>query len=622
MLITICLAIIALGMIVADFLTAKNIKITNETQAVINLRKKNWLWDLLFLALLSYSVISNIINHTIDTLQVTFVIIIIGFIIKKACFNPRRIVVNKKSVNLTYGTIPVEAISVWRVDEKGQLEIGIQNVARRLTFKPAKEQDYQTIIYCAEKLNLGSSQEIIKQHRLAQISAQARGVFPMIGVIKDYDWGGPSFITKTLGLEEKPAAEYWLGTHQSGVAALQIKGSRLNNLAKEFYTKHPEQSRIDINTSQDYIVYLNFNLAYGQPLINGSDEKINELPYLFKVLDVARPLSIQLHPNKEIAEKGYVNEDLLKISLDSPKRTFKDKNHKPELMIALTDFYLLHGFRHKEDIVRYLNGKPALEKLKNLIKENDLKTAYSKIMSFSNEQMKEYFLNHLRVILELYSPLVTKQLELTDINEQIQFNGLDSKVAALDPDYWVAFTYISMGMSEDNIDVGLLSFYLFNLLKMTKYQGIFQAANVPHAYLRGYNLEAMAQSDNVVRGGLTNKYINKTLLIELIDTTPIDPVIMELGNYQVPVKDFNFKIEQFEGLPTNSRVENATIAYVIEGQGTFNFADEQQTAQEVKAQQGNAFFITAGQKFTFSGEATIAFTSCDSEFKGANIQSS
>lgn len=611
---TIVLALAVLIIVWIDHRTCTQAKITPDVRAIINLRRKKL--SLIFRVLVALGFIGfwlfqvNSGAKPEPWYNYTLIIIFIGYLIKIELVSPKRLVVTDKEVRLPMVSIPKEAVAGWTITDNGELVIMVNGLNKPLpAFVPRDVVDYDAVVYAAEHLGMGQSQEIIKQHRLAQIASQARGIFPMQGVVKDYDWGGHEYIANQLGLKPQLAAEYWLGTHQSGMATIQIEGKELKDLTAKFYSEHPEQTRIEVNPKEDYNILLNYNLAYGQPLVAGSDTRVEELPFLFKILDVARPLSIQLHPDKETAERGYKNDDLLGIPLTDGKRNFKDRNHKPELMVALSDFYLLHGFKTKEAILELLNSKPALAKLAELFATHEVKDAYAKVMQMSKAEIKEYLNDHLQTIVELYEPLITKQLTLTDINQKVEVAGLDSDVAALDPDYWVAFTYQAMKMDVDNLDVGLVSFYIYNLLKVHKYQGIFQAANVPHAYLRGQNLEAMAQSDNVIRGGLTTKYINIKLLLQLINTNPVEPKILELGGYDVPVDDFVFSIKQFNG-SEDYQVENASIAYVLSGNGEFSFTNQSGVNKTLKAKTGSAFFISAGQRFNFDGRADVAITSC------------
>ena len=137
------------------------------------------------------------------------------------------------------------------------------------------------------------------------------GVFQLKGQVKQYDWGGDSFLPQLLGIDNPqhlPFAEYWMGIHPQGP-------SRIESVDK-------------------HSTYLS--------------EKEPHFSFLLKILDVREMLSIQVHPNREMAQLDFERENGLGIPLNSPERNYKDPNHKPELMVALSEFWLLHGFKSPE----------------------------------------------------------------------------------------------------------------------------------------------------------------------------------------------------------------------------------------------------------------------------------
>lgn len=136
-------------------------------------------------------------------------------------------------------------------------------------------------------------------------------IFKIKGVVQHYAWGGYSFIPALLGEQNaahQPCAEYWMGAHPSAPSVLEVNGASLS--LNQLFQSDPAG-----------------NLS--QPVA----ERFGELPYLFKVLDVNDMLSIQVHPTKEEAEKGYDRENAAGIPLNAPHRNYKDRNHKPEVMV-------------------------------------------------------------------------------------------------------------------------------------------------------------------------------------------------------------------------------------------------------------------------------------------------
>jgi mannose-6-phosphate isomerase len=150
-----------------------------------------------------------------------------------------------------------------------------------------------------------------------------QNVYKLKGVAQHYSWGGKEFIPELLGIEnkeEKPFAEYWLGAHPNAPAIVEDKDLPLNQFVNE-----------------NAVSVLGATAA----------QRFGSLPYLFKILDVRQMLSIQVHPSKEAATEEYQRENEKGIPLNAPTRNYKDENHKPELMVALSDFYLLHGFKEE-----------------------------------------------------------------------------------------------------------------------------------------------------------------------------------------------------------------------------------------------------------------------------------
>ncbi|RIY32899.1 mannose-6-phosphate isomerase, class I [Psittacicella hinzii] len=597
----ILLIIIVVGAILLDYRTNKYLKVTEQARAVINLKRKLRPFTLVFIALMIFTIYKA--HGTYDMFTQTLAFITILLVTKISYLNPKRIVVNQDKVATEFGEIPIEAISMFTLDQDSNLVIQINGLQRSFKFKPKKQEDYDAILYCAEKLNIGNAREVVQKHRLAQIAAKAKGVFPLSGTVKDYDWGGQSYLAHLLNLPKQQIAEIWYGTHPSGQSAITIKGFQVKELTDRFYKEHPEQDPIEVDATQDYNVLLNYNIAYGQPLrAQETDNTRKEgLPFLFKILDVARPLSIQIHPDKETAEKGFASEEKLGISLTSSTRTFKDENHKPEFGMALTDMYLLHGFDSKENVLKKLEGKPALAQLKEFIQERDLAQAYKELFTKSKAELKELLAAHIETVVNLYDPLIERQLSAEDITTYNQtHDGLSVEQANLDPDYWLAFTYKSLCMEPDNLDVGLISFYIFNLVKLEANQGIYQDAGVPHAYLRGRLVEVMANSDNVVRGGLTTKHINTELYLRLVDTTTVIPKIYQAGEYDLPSQEFTYKVVDLKD-NDNFKTENASVWYVLEGQGQVEYFDQARIPQRVEITANHAYFASVDCMITFKG---------------------
>jgi mannose-6-phosphate isomerase len=325
--------------------------------------------------------------------------------------------------------------------------------------------------------------------------------YKLLGKHRHYDWGGKTFLPNLMGVENVnhlPYAEYWMGAHTSAASTIQTsEGEKdLAQLIKE----QPNQ-------------WLGKDIA----------TKFKALPYLYKILDVRDMLSIQVHPSKENAIKGFKAEEAKGISIDAANRNYKDENHKPEIMVALSDFWLLHGFLEPAILEKRLSSNSYLKPLVNEFKGGDYQNLYIYFMQL---------------------PMAASDAILKPLLEEAAKELAKGNVTKKDPHYW-ANKYYADGIPSKNIDKGIFSIYILNIVNIAKYQGIFQGAGILHAYLEGQNIELMANSDNVLRGGLTPKHVDVKELIQHVSFVPTYPSILKAvklndqeTNYPCPVSDF------------------------------------------------------------------------------------
>lgn len=320
------------------------------------------------------------------------------------------------------------------------------------------------------------------------------------GVVKHYPWGGKSYLVELLGTanaRQEPYAEYWLGSHPDGDAVFT---DLPDTTLRSFVQEHPDKI-----FPSDY------------------PNDTTGLPFLLKVLDVKDMLSIQLHPNKKTAVLGFSREEAEGKERNAFDRVYKDTNHKPELMVALSDFWLVQGFKSTESILCTLTENQELSSFKSILEREGLRQLYRYIMSADQTTINDLLKPLGRRIKPLYEKGALKK---SDIN------------------FWSARAFLTFNRSGV-CDRGILSLYLMNLVHLEKGDGIYQAPGVLHAYLEGQNVECMATSDNVVRGGLTPKHIDVPLLLELAKFEQSDPQIIRpvkqvngLDTYQTPAKEF------------------------------------------------------------------------------------
>lgn len=345
--------------------------------------------------------------------------------------------------------------------------------------------------------------------------------YKLHGVHRHYDWGGTQYIPQLMQLkndQNKPFAEYWMGAHASAPAI--------------------------IDTDQFGSITLDQLLQ--------KDNSFGSLPYLYKILDVASMLSIQVHPNKTNAAIGFDMEEKAGISLEASNRNYKDKNHKPEVMVALSDFWLLHGFLAPELLQERLSTFKPLNILVNQFANHDYKNLYQHFMQLDNAASDAILI-----------PLLEEAI--ASVN-----NG---SVDKMHPHWW-ANKYYHGVVPSSNIDKGIFSIYILNIVYIPKNHGIFQGAGLLHAYLEGQNIELMANSDNVLRGGLTPKHVDMNELMQHVLFKPTYPAVMEGTpinetevNYPCPVSDFGLsKLAIKAGESYTIHTQSIEMLLVMEGQ--------------------------------------------------------
>ncbi|CAA0243272.1 mannose-6-phosphate isomerase [Tenacibaculum maritimum] len=388
-------------------------------------------------------------------------------------------------------------------------------------------------------------------------------MFLLKGRIQNYAWGGKKYLSKLLGgkTSAKNDAEYWLGSHKKAPSI--IKTGR-GNLSLDKYLK------------------LNLKKNLGKEIAT----KYGRLPFLFKVLDVNSMLSIQVHPTKIEAEIGFKRENELGIPLTASYRNFKDDNHKPEIMVALSDFWLLHGFLTKRKLKNRLKNTQELSCFMKTFKKKGYFGLYKKVMELSKEEVNTILIPLGERIIPLYKK---------------------GKLHKENPDYWAAKAMKTLS-GRRKMDKGIFSIYFFNLVNVPKGEAIFQKAGVPHAYLEGQNIELMANSDNVLRGGLTKKHIDVPELLKHIvfeGTIPnlLKGTLQKNGLeriYYTSAKDFELsKIHISTKEVYKAKVLTVEILLVMDGEVTI--LEKKSALSLVK---GRSAFLKPGSDYSISTKKT------------------
>jgi len=386
--------------------------------------------------------------------------------------------------------------------------------------------------------------------------------FPMQNVIQNYAWGSKTSINELFGIdnpENKPQAEIWMGAHPNGCSTI---------------VENDEVQRL-----HDFI-----NLDKSGILTVGTDIQFGELPYLFKVLAAENALSIQVHPSKEQAEIGFEKEEQANIPRTAGNRNYKDPNHKPELVYALTPYQAMNGFREIGDIVALFDSLNApsiqhiVDTFKATINEQGLQTFFSSMLSLDGD-VKEIAIKEL--------------LTFAHANKTDHLFALILDLAKLYPS-----------------DIGLFSPLMLNVITLQPREAMYLDACTPHAYLKGTGLEIMANSDNVLRAGLTPKYIDVKELVKCTvfkekpaETLLTKPVNQDGGLfYPVPVDDFKFSI--FENVKALTlRTNSAEILLALDSDVTLTHS----SGESVTFNKGHSVFIPAYTgKYQLSSQGRVA----------------
>ena len=376
--------------------------------------------------------------------------------------------------------------------------------------------------------------------------------------VRFYPWGSRTVIPELLGKPapaERPHAELWVGAHPDEPSVLS-DGRPLHQAI-----------------AADPVALL------GAPVVERFGAR---LPFLMKVLAADTPLSLQAHPTTEQAEAGYAAEESAGIPHDDPTRTFKDPFHKPELLLALTTFEALCGFRPVEESLHCL-AKLQVPELKPTIAalaRGGLRAVIPQLLALAGERRTE-----------LVDAVSTAAARF---------------VAAHDPEFINTYRWAATLARIYPGDPGVVISLMCNHLKLAPGEAVFLPAGNLHAYLSGAGVEVMASSDNVLRGGLTAKHLDLAALIEVLDfhdgrVPVIHPVLGPGGlRYPVPVADFDLTrchLDEQVGVLTT---RGPQVLFCTEGSAVLASADGELTLEK-----GRSAFVPAGAPVNARGPAVL-----------------
>ncbi|MDQ2698549.1 MAG: mannose-6-phosphate isomerase, class I, partial [Actinomycetota bacterium] len=304
------------------------------------------------------------------------------------------------------------------------------------------------------------------------------------GVPRGYDWGSTTHIQNLLGLpvDGRPLAEFWFGAHPTGPSPLAPATAETVEAAAI--------ATLDELIAADPVGTLGGTVA---------GEFDGRLPFLMKFLAPGRAVSLQVHPTPENAVEGFEREEAAGIPIDAFHRSFKDTNHKPEMVFAITDFEGLVGFRSVDEIVALLGryAHPLLQRCHRDLAADQTPTGLREC---------------LRALVQLQSPDVEAIVD--------EARALAAEGAA---DAAPHTTVVELAATYPG-DAGAVASVMLNRIAFAAGECVFVSSGTPHAYLSGLAVEIMANSDNVFRAGLTSKYVDVDGLLDNVafSTVPVD----------------------------------------------------------------------------------------------------
>jgi mannose-6-phosphate isomerase len=374
--------------------------------------------------------------------------------------------------------------------------------------------------------------------------------------VRDYAWGSADAIPRLLGVPPtgRPQAELWMGAHPSAPSRVVGDGTLPERIAADPEGELGEAA-----------------LAEFGP----------RLPFLFKVLAAARPLSLQAHPTPAQARAGYAREQA--AGAPASERSYADDNHKPEVLCALTPFRALGGFRAVPDTLRLLDGLavPALAPYRDLLAGPDgLRRAVTALLELPADGRA--------ALVEAVAAACAQPAD----GEFAAERGAAAELAAAYPG-----------------DAGVVIALLLNHVVLAPGEALFMPAGNLHAYLSGTGVELMASSDNVLRGGLTGKRVDVPELLRVLDFTDGPPPLVDPRpgpdgelDYVVPVREFRLTRYAVTDRPSTVDGGAPQILLCVEGSAELSGMD----GGSLALPRGASAYVPAGRKaITLTGASTV-----------------
>ncbi len=427
------------------------------------------------------------------------------------------------------------------------------------------------------------------------------------GAIQPYAWGSRTALTEILSIAAtgEPMAELWLGAHPALPSTLITLPSGADTADSATGAGHVDtlHNAIAGDTSHKPIAGDTLLSAIATDPTRWLHPEVIErfhgtLPYLLKVLAIAEPLSLQTHPSKAQAAAGFAREEANMVDRMAANRFYRDRNHKPELICALTDLHALSAFRDIDETRKLLGliDDPATHRLYALLDGGSISHAFEQSLRGAVFQGDPAQTDRLASAIDRYVAIADN----LSITENLT---------------WMA-TLARRYPGDGGVAVALL----LNYVHLRPGEALFLGAGNVHAYLHGVGVEIMASSDNVLRGGLTPKAVNIDALLAVTTTesgpAPIVPAVpyeganaralpgaeQQIQEWPVPVEDFRLLRAQCRGTMTFPLPLWPAIALCTEGSLRLQTVAD---GSSLPLHQGQSALITQTDQLEIDGTGTI-----------------
>lgn len=410
-------------------------------------------------------------------------------------------------------------------------------------------------------------------------------IFLLESTIRHYDWGGTRTISDLLGRKPdgRPEAELWMGAHPSAPSSL-------------------------VDASDEGAKDLG-QLLEASPELLGP--QLQQLPYLFKVLCAASPLSLQVHPSIEMARAGFARENQEGVPISASERCYKDESHKPELILALSPFYALCGFAPPKLIGARLEYYGLLEEGSVLAADARRLLAQS-----SPSTLSRFFARLFQLSPGDLSRLVegVGMRARRDADSGERDSGLVGRSARLlvSPTALKRFSQRLVALANTYPeDPGVLGALLLHWVELHPGQALYLPAGVLHSYLEGVGLEIMASSDNVLRGGLTSKHVSVPELQRTVNFVTQEPHLVVasdgqepggalVSRYVTPASEFELSLLRLDEV-SSLEGRGPDILIVLEGS-----VEASSGGRSVELHKGQQAFCSGNEIYTLRGNSRIA----------------